>query len=493
MKGYFLIPAAILFFSSPAIPAAKAVPGADIAVVGKTESSGCRTCHKDVVPDAGHNFACTDCHSGNGQATAVEEAHQGLVQRPAAPVEMAAVCGKCHEPQVKRCAGSLHFTLKNAVNLTREHFNLPPLQDLTKIPEVRRPADPEQLIDDMLRQRCLRCHVYTPGDSYPYVRRGTGCASCHLQYTNGSLDSHEFIIPKQRQCLSCHYANHVGSDYIGRYEHDYNWEYRTPYTTREPFIRPYGVELHELAPDIHQQRGLVCRDCHSGRELAGSRPPVTCRTCHEIAADGALPLPSLQRRDNAIIIRALDGSDHPVPQPVHPAHEQYRNTVACQVCHAQWSFNDRSTHLLLSYSDDVDPWDRLTVQSSSMVETYLEHNLYSDEDELEPGMPDGITGQIKPGIWFLGFTQRRWENIPLRRDRDGIIKVFRPILDIRISAVDEDEEVLFDNLAGKDDGMLPYTPHTTGPAGLFYEQRFLHLLDKAPARKAPGVPGDNAQ
>ncbi|MCW5208551.1 hypothetical protein VU11_07945, partial [Desulfobulbus sp. US2] len=82
------------------------------------------------------------------------------------------------------------------------------------------------------------------------------------------------------------------------------------------------------------------------------------------------------------------------------------------------------------------------------------------------------------GIWYTGFTKRRWEDILIRKDTDGLIKVFRPILDLRLSAVDEDGEILadFDNLTGKDEGLLPYTPHTTGPAGLFYEQRFLHLL-----------------
>jgi hypothetical protein len=134
---------------------------------------------------------------------------------------------------------------------------------------------------------------------------------------------------------------------------------------------------------------------------------------------------------------------------------------------------------MLSYSDEITAWERLTVQSSSEVETFLEHNLYSDEDELATTMVDSISGQSKAGIWYLGFTQRRWEDILIGQDDDGIIKVFRPILDLRLSAVDEDDDVLFDNLKGTGSGLLPYTPHTTGPAGLFYEKRFLHLLKGA--------------
>jgi hypothetical protein len=110
------------------------------------------------------------------------------------------------------------------------------------------------------------------------------------------------------------------------------------------------------------------------------------------------------------------------------------------------------------------------------VETFLEHNLYSDEDELDTTMRDSINGRRKDGIWYMGYTRRRWEDLLIDRDSDGIIKVFRPILDLRISAVNSAGELLFDNVQGNGSGLLPYTPHTTGPAGLFYEQRFQRLL-----------------
>jgi hypothetical protein len=105
-------------------------------------------------------------------------------------------------------------------------------------------------------------------------------------------------------------------------------------------------------------------------------------------------------------------------------------------------------------------------------------------------MPDSITGRSKPGIWFLGFTQRRWEDILIGRDEQGIIRVLRPILDLRISAVDKDGAVLFDNVRGAGDGLLPYTPHTTGPAGLFYEKRFQHLLGAHQIKTGKGFTED---
>jgi hypothetical protein len=237
------------------------------------------------------------------------------------------------------------------------------------------------------------------------------------------------------------------------------------------------MELHNLVPDIHQQRGMTCLDCHSGAELAGEKPSVQCVDCH--APDASPFLANLRTDGEKLLLKIRgDQAERSVPRLEHPAHAKYKDRVACQVCHAQWTYNDRATHLLLSYSDDADPWERLAAQSSSEVERFVEHNMYSEEDLLAPSLPDQISGKRKAGIWYTGFTTRRWEDILILKDKDDIIKVFRPILDLRLSAVDEDGEMLadFDNLTGKDEGLLPYTPHTTGPAGLFYKQRFLHLL-----------------
>jgi hypothetical protein len=459
---------------------------------------GCLHCHAKVSLDQHHNLSCTRCHEGDNTAIEKKTAHAGLIKEPAGPENMAKKCGKCHGGQIQSCAGSLHFTLKNAINLTRRHFGATDtLKSLTAIPlKEEKPA--LSLVDDMLRRRCLRCHVYSKGDDYPYINRGAGCASCHLQFSGGRLTSHHFLkAPGDWQCISCHYANHVGADYYGQFEHDLNSEYQTPYTTSEPYFRPYGVEVHDLVPDIHQEKGMICIDCHSGKNLKTNSTsltrslrfapltrslrfaPLTCLSCH-----GWQPGDSAPTRDNLKIIKGKliltdrSGRNHPVSSLHHPAHKKYGKQVDCQVCHAQWSFNDQGTYMLRSETDDFEMMDRMIVQSSSWVEHLLEHNINTDEDEIDPAMPDGITGKIRPGIWYMGYGQRRWENIIIRRDSDGVIKVFRPILDLHLFAVDEKGKVVFDNLTGKGDGLLPYTPHTTGLAGLFYLERFAHLLDE---------------
>ncbi len=487
--------------NSPA-PASTPEKQSSPIAVNKTPSPpppapGCQSCHNEIQLDSNHDLACTDCHQGNNATNEKDVAHQGLVSQAASPVTMEKNCGECHADQLERCAQSGHFTMSNAVNQIREHFALSPLKNLTEIPESNGvPQSKEELVNDLLRRQCLRCHVYSKGDNYPYVRRGKGCAACHMQYIDGKLTSkgegkpnHAFIQPTKQQCLSCHYGNHVGSDFDGGYEQDYNWSYRTPFVSRAPFSRPYGIELHNLVPDIHQQRGMTCLDCHNAAEMSGEKPSVQCVDCH---ASGASPALANVRVQGDEFFLKLQGSQEErlVPRLKDPAHNKYKDQVSCQVCHAQWSYNDGITHLLLSYSEDVDSWDRLAVQSSSEVERFVEYNLYTEEEELAPSLPDQITGKRKAGIWYNGFTKRRWEDILIDKDTNGIIKVFRPLLDFRLSAIDESDEIIadFDNLMGKDAGLRPYTPHTTGPAGLFYEHRFLHLLagqDEEPADNQP--------
>lgn len=445
---------------------------------------GCRGCHAKVRHDEHHAFKCIECHGGNADSTVKEQAHAQLIAQPAHPDYMTQTCGKCHPKILSSIQNSTHFTLRNKINLIRNHFgSADQLNNLTEIPvSYVEPTTVSELADDMLRRRCLRCHVYSTGDDYPYTQRAAGCGACHMAVVDDQLISHEiFRVPSDLQCMSCHYGNYVGADYYGRFQNDFNIEYRTPYTTSEDYFRPYGVEYHDLAPDIHQQRGMTCVDCHSVHHENPAETPnkITCKTCHEWNTENESMLPQnlTIKNGHLILISKSTGKEHIIPQASHPAHELYGNKIDCQVCHAQWTFNDFTTHLLRSDTDDLDPWRRLTVQSSSEIETLLEHNLFSDEDELDITMHDTITGRTMKGIWLKGYTKRRWEDIIVKRDRDGIIKTFRPILDLRLSYINEDEETIFDNATGTGPSMLPYTPHTTGPAGLFYLNRFQNLLN----------------
>ncbi len=349
------------------------------------------------------------------------------------------------------------------------------ISSLLEIPTVKEPLDPLQLADDLLRRRCLRCHMYYPGDPYPATEHGTGCAACHLAYKNGQLVSHKFIqSPSDTQCLTCHYGNFVGADYYGRFEHDFNWEYRTPFSTEDDefSVRPYGIRYQQLTPDVHQLQGLLCIDCHSGPELmGGSDKKITCKTCHLYKDEGWHPK-NLNFTMGKLWLTTAKGKKLPVPQAVDRAH-RYTKTANCQVCHAQWSFNDQGIHLLRQDTDDFDEWMALTRQGNFEVEKELEANLFLDDGSGEAKMSDKISGQDKVGIWLKSYELRRWEPVQICRDKDGILQVCRTLLDLHLSYINGDDEIILDNVRPNDNfpQLQPYTPHTTGKAGAFFQQR----------------------
>ncbi len=439
----------------------------------------CIHCHNANL-DKAHTMSCTVCHDGNTHTKNKNQAHQGLVAAPAHPQEMALRCGSCHGEQVASLQKSSHYTLQNEVNQVRQHFgSTQTLDSLMAIPQPEEIGSLQDLADDMLRRRCLRCHLFSQGDNYVATQHGTGCAACHLSYSNGTLQSHNFQrYPADQNCLSCHYGNYVGADYYGHFEHDLNHEYRTPY--RKDNVRPYGVEYHQLTPDIHQIRGMVCIDCHTGKRLMGQdNTRISCAACHDATFLEQETPPGISgEKENYTFTSAATGTEHPLPLLRHPAHAGTQGKIHCQVCHAQWSYNDGSQHLLRSDIDEYDQWDKLRVQGSSEIEQLLEHNLNYDNEELPPATSGEMNKKNSPGIWYKGYLVRRWEGVLVGRNAQGMLTVVRPILDLHLSWLDENEEIIYNSVSVQDSKspLRPYVPHTTGSAGLFYEQRIRDFL-----------------
>jgi len=431
--------------------------------------------------DKNHSFQCTTCHRGIDTAETKDRAHQGLVDNPAHPQQMVKTCRPCHENITREVPQAIHFTLAKSTNMFRTVFGATTdLNTFTDTPIVSDPSNPLELADDLLRRRCFKCHLYDSGQQYPSTSHGQGCAACHLPFSESKLENHSFSAPTDKNCLSCHYGNYVGFDYYGRFEHDFNVEYRTPYTTKADHFRPYGVEYHQLSADIHQQKGLLCIDCHSGNELMLQGQKTSCGGCHDTKAlETQLP-ERVSKSENSYVLTSHTGEKHILPTLKHPAHFRDDLAISCQGCHAQWSFDDRGKHYIRIDSDELESYSALTVQGNYEVESLLTNNLDYEKDELPITMTDSLTGTSSIGVWLKGYVTRRWENVTLGRDNDGIIKVFRPILDYTISWVDEDETVQLDAVQAKVDnnGLRPYTPHTTGSAGLFYEARIQQFLNE---------------
>lgn len=457
----------------------------DVDLAGfNDESQACLECHQ-VDLDKDHRLDCLNCHIVSEVATGLPEDHKLVSTSPAHPDLAATACGTCHKDQVEMVKNNDHYLLRGHITLVRQAFGVDAelLSDddrsFVRPAAHARPNSTTQLVDDLLARRCLRCHVYTRGDEFSSVSRGTGCAACHLSFDQGQLSSHRFDAPPpDDRCLSCHYGNHVGFDYHGRFEHDLNEEYRTPYMVSLTEPRPFGVEYQLLSADVHQQAGIVCVDCHGANQVMADGEALLCNDCHDYNEAENEPAPLTKEGDKVVFSSSARGNRHVVPQLSHPAHSRYGDRFSCQACHASWSFNDTPTHLLRIDHEEFDDFYKLSLDGSSEVLEILASHILEDGDLLEPRMSDKFTGVDVEGIWFRGFGERRWEQVLLAPDSQGVITTVRPNLDLRLSWIDEDEESRYDNLepvAGFQRSR-PYAPHTIGKAGLFYENRIRPFL-----------------
>ncbi len=416
------------------------------------QKSKCKTCHKIKI-DKAHDLGCTKCHKGNKRGYTKNLAHKGLIRHPASIKNARKYCAPCHNHEVETAMNRPHYTLEDEIEKVWKAFfpkDKPPR--VFEIKGIENPKDKKELIIDLLARRCLRCHVYYDGDDYEETKRGLGCSACHLKFSKKGR--HVFHKPTIKNCLSCHYGNFVGWDFVGWFEKDFPEDFRAPFKNGKQVKRPYGLEWIEMSEDIHAQKGFICSDCHGQNEFHGEKTTLekgSCRDCHN----------HLSKRFG---------------------HEE-DSKASCASCHAKWGFYDFGIDLLRLDKPDMEDWSYIRFQG---------------ESEIENGqafMLDKINNIPVNGVWIKGFKKRRWWPVILGITKEKKIGVIRPILDLSISYVNSDDDLIFDNIQPvlndhikplikdwylkeeKEPSIwLTYSPHTIGKADIFRTLFIRNLL-----------------
>ncbi len=482
--------------SPPAIP--KQVPCKD---PGK-----CVTCHeKTSSMDMKHAVACTRCHGGDAQAKDKDAAHVGLIKDPGDLKTINKTCGACHPKEARRVKHSAMALAPRMINQTRFAFGgqkIPEAKyatvDIDNLKQVPDPAVSQNLGDDLLRRSCLRCHLYTKGLQRWGEHRGLGCSACHIAYPNssdGKPRAHAVVRDVGiTACLKCHNANHVGADYVGLFEKDFDRGFRSPVTQGHQAPKIYGSEQHRLMPDVHFRAGMTCMDCHTLDEVHGTgevpRSPynqvkISCKGCH-VRADH----PAIHRRDNGETILAR-GKERKVPawnpESIPHSIKIHREKLKCSACHAAWSFQDYGFHLMVEERADYWKWATTAAQNDPQVQELLKREVgtYAElmppsggripprpTDQWDPPVTrDWLSGESRLGAWFRGYTERIWSQPPLGLDHRGKISIMRPMYQYVITHVDADSNLLLDReipTTGAGHPALifnPYSPHTIAPKG----------------------------
>ncbi len=288
-------------------------------VVAYDKGQRCLTCHGGIEEiSSNHRFSCTRCHGGNGRAYSKKSAHKKMVSNPADLTHAPKYCGKCHADHIDNVAKSSMATAKGQINLTRYNWGTQSLESPTlslipdgekgeKLfpPEVQAGGQPE-LVDDFLQKKCLRCHIQSPSPHRAGEYRATGCASCHMLYSNDGMSMtrdraiqsiqrkksrkqknplskkiaaksfqnsrgypilHKFSVAiPSSQCETCHHESGPGIEYEGLFKKPAR---KKPHSNSIDKDKPilFGSEHKFLIQDIHRERGMHCIDCHESYEL----------------------------------------------------------------------------------------------------------------------------------------------------------------------------------------------------------------------------------
>ncbi len=337
-------------------------------------------------------------------------------------------CISCHPKEAKKCEKSNHTTLKNAINITRKAWGIKDsnvtLQTLPlpKI-DIKKPSD---LVDDFLRRKCLKCHLGVTNSGEKGSKRGKSCLACHYKHqTEGKCQP---IKISNGKCLSCHNKSFVGADYLGLFPKDHSHSYRAPLRDNGNYPnKRYGIDFHHLNEDIHYKTGMKCTDCHKGENW---EKKLTCKECHKNPSK----------------------SNHPI----------YHKNISCNACHSLWNTNSYELSVFRDDTKDYKKWKDLILQEDGYLSKFLTKALKNPS--LKPKMPDWIEMKLKDGIWYSGWRYRRWEDFVLVNNKDGKIKIARPLFQYRISYRNKNGKMVLDDISQingkKIEVWLPYSPHT---------------------------------
>jgi hypothetical protein len=294
-------------------------------------SEKCLACHdgiEEISPN--HRFGCVKCHGGDTNASDEKAAHKNMVSNPSDLAVAVKVCGECHKDHASRVSGSLMATAAGEISSTRyawgaqdspkAMFGTKAAGGLRALPTY---TQSKELVDDFLAKKCLRCHINSPAPRRTGDYRATGCAACHMVYSNDGKTKtgdkailgvanktpekidvtgihpatrrgypllHKFTAAVPTiQCARCHSGNRTGTEYLGLAEHDYEQMYRSPRDKGKSPATIYGIEQHHLKADIHHEKGMSCIDCHNQTEVEGDGKSydlahqsvtVRCQDCH---------------------------------------------------------------------------------------------------------------------------------------------------------------------------------------------------------------------
>ncbi|GGI80127.1 multiheme c-type cytochrome [Shewanella gelidii] len=492
--------------------------GLSSAVAEWDENKGCMSCHEGIERFADieemQDLTCVDCHNGDGNATTIEKGHQQLWANPTDLRIIDETCGTCHADEVENAKTSIHATMAGIISGTRYNFGAQSRDSihatydvkalktgregtvdmLTQLPSYD-PKKPESATnspgDDYLRNQCLRCHIWSDGHQRDGDYRASGCAACHVEYSNAAtyeggdkaIDKNQKDRPRLHkmtkkitvdQCQHCHNrGGRTGVSYMGMIESD---GYGTPYTADgSKQGKLHGKHYNFVQADLHYEAGMSCIDCHTSAEMHGDgylytkkehAVEVRCETCHgTTTTDATLKtardnvMTHLKREGAKVTLTTKnDGKALDVPQLNSKALSEegrvamvkiatHMENMECYTCHAPWAPQCYGCHAKQDISKPNGDW----LQGAN-------------DDVSQLGKKANL--QKKAFSWNESRSYVRWENPSLGINHRGKVSVYVPGCQVFLTQVDGNKPIVANKTYTTVDGTSgishnPIQPHTT--------------------------------
>jgi len=487
-----------------------------MACYGNAEEK-CLICHGGIekISDGPEMSAlsCTDCHRGNSDEIAKQKAHDGTYANPSDFRVVNEICGPCHEEEVLNSKLSLHATMAGMISGTRYAWGaqgrkaiyatyevidqnpqgkktLPSLEQIPLYDPTKTESPANNPGDDYLRNQCLRCHTWSDGHQRDGDYRGSGCASCHVLYSDaGTYEGGDKAIPRDQkdrprlhritnkidavQCIHCHNrGGRTGVSFIGTIESD---GYGSPWTKDgEKQGKLHGKNYNHLSADIHYTRGMTCIDCHTKQDLHGDgniyakreqAVEIECEDCHgtmknksNLNTSWGNPFPNLMKENGKIVLETkLTGKKLVVPQISEVEYSPEGHTamvnipghmdkLECYACHARWAAQCYGCHAKQDISKPNGDWlnGKASDASSASRKENRNKSAYS---------------------WDETRSYVRWENPNLGINTEGKVSPFIPGCQVIFTQMDGAKNIVNNKVFTTVDGTSgfgtnPIQPHT---------------------------------
>lgn len=368
----------------------------------------CLTCHEGIEPITNtpvmSALLCTQCHKGDAAATTAEAAHKGMYANPSDLRVVDQTCGTCHPKEAANVKTSIHATMAGMISGTRydagtqdkrskyatyvtealktgKPFTVAKLEQIPSYDSSKPDGADNSMADDYLRNQCLRCHLWSDGHQRDGDYRASGCAACHMVYSDAATyEGGDKAIKKDQkdrprlhritnkipeyQCIHCHNrGGRTGVSFIGTMESD---KYGTPWKADGGKQgKLHGKQYNHLQGDVHYERGMTCIDCHTKVGLHGDgylyekkehAVEIRCVTCHgtvekraDLVTAFGNKLTNVENKDgNYVLVAKLTDKEHVIPQlnganfseeghTAMVAIPKHMEKLECFACHARWA------------------------------------------------------------------------------------------------------------------------------------------------------------